>query len=136
MIWLFLSVLLLLVVFHRGFRSVMGWFTGAAVLICAAAAGVIHWQHTKNPSNFDLASAVIVCPRTQQNTSDPHTCYDPHDPAQFAQHLKECKVVPGDSHPVKSAPAQDSRAVPCNYFDQYANQPTQAVPAVPPAQNQ
>jgi hypothetical protein len=123
---LLLSVVLLLVVLHRRFRSVSGWVLRTVVLMSAALAGASYWQQQANARQQHAAHRTLEadCRFPEQTTKDPRSCYDPRDRAQFARHLQECKIVPGGPREIENAPPVDSRAVPCDYFDQFQNQPT------------
>jgi hypothetical protein len=155
MIWLFLTVVLLLVVLHPGFRRVMGWLASGAVVVIAATFAVIWWRDahrmpdTPTPNYFDRSSpgppiagqvvpcadlpenlrarsncAVPTCPAGQtpakDNLTGAQSCYDPHDPAQLTEHLKECRgdsTEWGRAHPNDTVVA-DRRNIPCNVYDQ------------------
>jgi hypothetical protein len=74
---------------------------------------------------WDCPAGQIQAPAA--NATGDASCYDPHDPKQLAQHLKECapeKVVPAhprnDGHDLTSIrPMADKRGIPCNVYDQF-----------------
>jgi hypothetical protein len=105
------TLVLLLVVMHQRF----GMVTRVGVLIAAGAAGASYWQEVTAPPVHGP-----VCTFPLQRTKD-NDCYSPRVPVQFERHLRECAIVPGAPPPSGDAPAQDSRGVPCDFFDQYAN---------------
>jgi hypothetical protein len=56
----------------------------------------------KTPPANSPAGYTSDCPAGQTPAKDTRTgmqsCYDPHDRAQLAEHLKECKIRPGDPY--------------------------------------
>jgi hypothetical protein len=71
------------------------------------------WKEYAVPVRYTLD-----CPVGQIHAQDSLTglqsCYDPHDPAQLARHLGECKGQPGDPHAGFSTIVTDTRGIPCN----------------------
>jgi hypothetical protein len=173
LIWLFASVVLLLLVFHAGFRKFALWFGGVAAAVAAIGFAVWYWNETHPKSTtaavdisdlpvpppgtpgatskvcppgvhdkscFDPTTAVIVCEEWQHPAKDTTTgvqsCYDPHDAAQLARHLKECAPVPakkkavGPWNVVSTQAIADDRGIPCNVYDQFDND-CPAPPATP-----
>lgn len=158
MIWLFLTVVLLLIVFHPRFRSIMGWLTGACALVALVIAGVLWYQNHTSMQNggFDLSTArpvvatpvppadlpqlppgfILDCPKGQQSVKDTLTgapwCYNSHDASQLAEHLKECGPPKlGDPYQVNGDRLiTDRRGIPCNVFDKFDND-CPAPPATP-----
>ncbi len=128
MILLVSSLVLLLLVMHRRFRTRTGRLTRAGVLIAVVCAGTAYWQAYRQ-ADFDQQiirrtqndpnSALVVCIFPQQYTNDRYSCYDPRDSTEVARHLRECRIVPGAHVDSVDAPKQDERAVPCDYFDQF-----------------
>ena len=120
-----LSLILLLAVLHARFRTRKGLFIRAGACILAATAGVLYWQEPPPEGVIP-----IQCEFPRQRTKDPRRCYDPSDLAQFSEHLKECRIVPGAaSRAIENAPGYDSRQIPCDYFDQFQNPAKAAAPA-------
>jgi hypothetical protein len=120
------SLVILLALMHSRFRTTRGSFMRAAAFAAAAVSGFLYFQQASAPP---IVIPPIACPLPKQNTKDPLECYEPGDFAQFSRHLRECKIVPGGSHRIDSAPAADSRGVPCDYFDQFENHSNAAPPA-------
>ncbi|MFZ0007489.1 MAG: hypothetical protein WAK94_04535 [Steroidobacteraceae bacterium] len=139
MIWLFVSIVLLLLVFHAGFRKFALWFGGIAGAVGAIALAVGWWnemqpKNTGAAPDFDLTTALAACKAWQHPAKDNITgvqsCYDPHDATQLTEHLKECAAPkPGDPY-YPSRTVADRRGIPCNTYDQFDND-CPAPPATP-----
>jgi hypothetical protein len=114
MILLALSSLLLLAVLHSRFRTASGRLARAGALVAALAAGLNYRQEVR-----DAHSQAMNCRFPEQPARD-HRCYNPHNRDEFIQHLKACKIEPGQ-YPAEDSPAIDPRGVPCDYFDQFQN---------------
>jgi hypothetical protein len=102
-------------------------YTGQPVVPCAdlpenLRAGS-NWTNAQWKEYAVPAGYTLDCPVGQIHAQDSLTgmqsCYDPHDPAQLAGHLKECKIKPGDPYAGVGAVVADRRDVPCNVFDQF-----------------
>ena len=124
MVWLFASVVLLLLVFHPGFRKFALWL-GSIVAVLVAFGLAVSWWKDSHPPHIQSADELVPprdlpppppgftldCPIGQQPAKDARTgrvsCYDPNDPAQLAQHLKECAPT---QHIVWDI---DHRGIPC-----------------------
>lgn len=131
MIWIFATVVLLLVVLHPGFRRVMAWLTGGAVVVAAVVFAVVWWRSahpTVDISDLPVppaAGAPVPCSDLPDNLRPGSNCtvpavYDPHDPAQLAEHLKECSHQPGEpAYMAKDKIAADRRNIPCTPFDRF-----------------
>jgi hypothetical protein len=166
MFWLFASVVLILIVLHRGFRKVAFWLGGAAAVVAAIALGVTLWnqKHEQRQSaaafldsvqcaygpklpNGDCPSApangtgevyvpagfTLDCPAGQRpakdNITGKQSCYNPHDAAQLAEHLEACNPK-HDPYAGIGTIVADRRNIPCNEFDKYDND-CPAPPAAP-----
>lgn len=66
--WIFLTAVLLLMVFHRGFRRFTTW-AAAGCAIVAAVGTLVWWYHTRAPSISDLPVPPCGTPG-----ADPKTC--------------------------------------------------------------
>ena len=122
MIWLILTVVLLIVL-HPRFRRVTGWLSLSAVLVGAAVAAYVF--HNRSPATTTTAAVAVDAPQcppgerpAKDNLTSAASCYNPHDAAQLAEHLKECAPLNVGGRYTTVA---DRRNVPCNPFDQFDN---------------
>jgi len=76
----------------------------------------------------------LQCPAGQQVATDTLTtkqsCYNPHDAAQLAEHLKSCSHEGDPPWMAKDIVISDRRSIPCNAFDKFDNDCP--VPPTPP----
>ncbi len=162
MVWIFLTVVLLLTVLHRGFRRFMIWgsITCALVAVIVGVGLWIHWRSTGTLGDIPTLPALVSrgdpvpasdmpdppidaskvqwdefpaapggyklqCPAGQQVAIDTLTakqsCYNPHDAAQLAEHLKSCSHEGDPSWMAKDIVISDRRSIPCNAFDKFDN---------------
>jgi len=116
---LIVSLVLLLAMLHPRFRKSRLLPTGVVIASAIAAYTQIENYRLESKSN------AVACDYPLQPTKEAVRCYDPADPVQFARHLSECKIVPGQPPGATDGPILDSRSVPCDYFDQFQNKPLQ-----------
>ncbi len=105
--WVFMTAVLLLVVFHPGFRRFAVWAAGSCAVVSAIGA-LVWWYHTRTAAHrdggFDLSTARPICeaqptspgcPVPQSDMPNPPAAAprEVTDPAILYQ-LNDCKTHP------------------------------------------
>jgi hypothetical protein len=132
-IWIFATVVLLLVVLHPGFRRVMAWLTGGAVVVAAVVFAVMWWRSahpTVDISDLPVppaAGAPVPCYDLPENLRAGANCTVPRCPAGVDTTPGVC-FAPTDMGPAPPANPLDSLPPP---FDTSTAKPCEKPPAKP-----